>query len=254
MPQINADDVLSRATADMLRAQGIPEVWSVFAAAMLELGFDKLLYGGTRFPSHGSFGHITEALILHQGPQEYADIYLEEELYLHSPTYEWADKNTGFVSWPVAFAQYAAIPTPEQIRIVQLNLQFGVRAGYVGSLKNVVPNMNGVIGFSPVGSPDQDETDALWALYGRQIETLSNLMHLRVAALPQTGQLRPLTSRQRETLEWASLGKTTQDIATILGLSTATVEKHLKMAREALEAQTTAHAVKKATALNLLTA
>jgi LuxR family transcriptional regulator len=254
MDELNANDIVSRATSGMLQALGIPDVWRIFGDAMEEFRFDKLLYGGTRFPSRGSFGHIDEALILHRGPQAYADIYLGEELYLHSPSYEWADKNDGFVSWPVAFAQYAAAPTPEQLRIVQLNLQFGVTAGYVGSLKNVVPNMNGVIGLSPVAGMDQAATDALWKVHGKDIETLCNLMHLRIAALPQTGQLRPLTTRQRETLEWASQGKTTQDIATILGLSVATVEKHLKMAREALEAQTTAHAVKKATALNLLTA
>lgn len=254
MTDIDAKDIVAGATTGMLQALSIPDVWCVFGDAMEEFRFDKLLYGGTRFPSRGSFGHIDEALILHRGPQEYADIYLDEELYLYSPTYEWAENNTGFVSWPVAFAKYAAAPTPEQLRIVQLNMQFGVTAGYVGSLKDVVPNMNGVIGFSPVAGMDQAAADALWDVHGADIETLCNLMHLRIAALPQTGLLRPLTTRQRETLEWASLGKTTQDIATILGLSVATVEKHLKMARDALEAQTTAHAVKKATALNLLTA
>ena len=64
----------------------------------------------------------------------------------------------------------------------------------------------------------------------------------------------PLISRQRETLEWASLRKTTQDIATINGLSSATIEKHLKIARNALAAQSTAYSVKRKTWLNLLTA
>ena len=127
-------------------------------------------------------------------------------------------------------------------------------AGYVGSLSAVVPGMNGVIGISPVAGLNQSDADEIWARDGNDIETLCNLMHLRISSLPQNGQRRPLTTRQRESLEWYSLGKTAQDIAMIMDVSVGTVEKHLKMARDSLDAQTTAHAVKKATSLNLLTA
>lgn len=44
-----------------------------------------------------------------------------------------------------------------------------------------------------------------------------------------------------------------RDVATIMDLSLGTIEKHLRMARDSLDAQTTAHAVQKATSLNLLT-
>ena len=45
-------------------------------------------------------------------------------------------------------------------------------------------------------------------------------------------------------------GKTTQDIAFLLGLTAATVEKHLRLAREALDVDTTAQAVLKAAFYN----
>ena len=61
---------------------------------------------------------------------------------------------------------------------------------------------------------------------------------------------RKLTGRQREALEWVGEGKTTQDIATIMGLTQATVEKHLRLAREALGVETTAQAVLKASYQN----
>lgn len=245
---------LSQMLAAIVHANTIPAVWETFADALLEYGFDKLLYGGARFPTRGFLGDPEEALILYRGSQEYADTYLGERLYLHSPTYEWAATNNGFASWPQAILQVGKMPSPEQMRIMQLNASVGAVAGYVGSLVGVVPGMNGVIGLSPREGFDQAQTDALWEHVGKDIETLCNLMHLRVSSLPQTGQRRPLTTRQREALEWYSLGKTTQDIATIMELSPGTVEKHLKMARDALDAQTTAHAVKKATLLNLLQA
>jgi LuxR family transcriptional regulator len=75
-------------------------------------------------------------------------------------------------------------------------------------------------------------------------------LHLRVTTLPYTPAKRALTDRQREVLEWVSQGKTTQDIATILALTPATVEKHLRLARAALGAETTAQAVLKASFFN----
>ena len=52
-----------------------------------------------------------------------------------------------------------------------------------------------------------------------------------------------LTNCQREALEWVSDGKTTQYIATLMGLTQATVEKHLRLARKVLGVETTAQAV-----------
>ena len=59
-----------------------------------------------------------------------------------------------------------------------------------------------------------------------------------------------LTKRQRETLQWAADGKTMQDTAFLMGLTTATVKKHLRLARIAMNVDTTAQAVIKATTNN----
>lgn len=47
-------------------------------------------------------------------------------------------------------------------------------------------------------------------------------------------------------------GKTTQDVALLMGVSPAMVEKHLRLAREALAVETTAQAVAKAALLNMI--
>jgi DNA-binding CsgD family transcriptional regulator len=67
--------------------------------------------------------------------------------------------------------------------------------------------------------------------------------------LPYSGA-RHLTRRQREVLQWVGDGKTTQDIALLIGLTPGTVEKHLRLAREALDVETTAQAVLKAAFYN----
>ena len=124
-------------TEQIISADSIPRVWKVFSDAMVSFKFDKLLYGGSRFPTQRVLGDIREALILHLGPQAYADVYLGEELYLHSPTYDWAENNNGFASWPDALRQFKGQPSPQQMRILQLNARFGIIAGYVGSLKSI---------------------------------------------------------------------------------------------------------------------
>jgi LuxR family transcriptional regulator len=79
---------------------------------------------------------------------------------------------------------------------------------------------------------------------------MNNVCHLKLINLPHAGARRKLTPRQREALEWVGDGKTTQDIATIMGLTPATIEKHLRLAREALDVDTTAQAVLKASFQN----
>jgi DNA-binding CsgD family transcriptional regulator len=73
--------------------------------------------------------------------------------------------------------------------------------------------------------------------------------HMKLLTLPYTGS-RSLTARQREVLQWVGDGKTAQDIAILMGLTPATIEKHLRLAREALDVETTAQAVLKAAFYN----
>jgi len=53
----------------------------------------------------------------------------------------------------------------------------------------------------------------------------------------------PLTSREREVLDWVAAGKTNRDVAAILGASPRTVEKHLERIYEKLGVETRTAAV-----------
>ena len=81
---------------------------------------------------------------------------------------------------------------------------------------------------------------------------VADYLHLKLAALPWQSPGRELSPRQCEALEWVADGKTSQDIATLMGISSAMVEKHLRLARHALDVDTTAQAVCKALLLNML--
>ncbi len=75
---------------------------------------------------------------------------------------------------------------------------------------------------------------------------MNNVAHLKILSLPYVGPTRNLTKRQLEALHWVGDGKTTADIALLMGLTPATVEKHLRLARDVLNVETTAQAVLKA--------
>jgi DNA-binding CsgD family transcriptional regulator len=47
-------------------------------------------------------------------------------------------------------------------------------------------------------------------------------------------------------------GKTMQDVALLMGVSSAMVEKHLRLARDALDVETTAQAVAKSALMNII--
>lgn len=242
------------ALALIVKAESIARAWSVFCTAMEQFGYDMQLYGSSRLSPKSGWGTMQETLVLMNGPENYAETFLGERLYQGSLTFEWALSNDGFVSWAEALRQFRVHPSPKTAELYNLNSEFGFQSGYIGSLNAVIPGSKGVIGLSSSKGLSEAAMDALWVEVGPRVETLCATMHLRIACLPQTGIFRPLTSRQIEVLYWYAEGKMLQDIATIMDISMGTVEKHLRCARDALEAETTAHAVRKATTLNLLTA
>jgi LuxR family transcriptional regulator len=96
------------------------------------------------------------------------------------------------------------------------------------------------------------DVDALFAARQQEILAVAHMMHLTIVQLPQLSRYRALSPRQREALEWVADGKTTQDVALLMEVSPAMVEKHLRLAREALAVETTAQAVAKAALLNMI--
>ena len=81
------------------------------------------------------------------------------------------------------------------------------------------------------------------------IETLCVHTFRSLSALGTPGdrdEPTPLTARERELLEWSAQGKSTDDIACILGVTRNTVESHQRNIRAKLDAINVAHAIVKA--------
>ena len=241
----------------LTNARSIEELWDIHTRLMAEFGFHRVIYAFTRYflPTEDkvapvALGDPQDWVVLSNIAGDYLQNYIEQGYYEKAPMFRWALQNDGARSWsclkdPKVLAQ----ATEEERAVIAFNYANGVKSGYTLSFLPMTQRSRGVIAL--IADPDvpQDTVDAIWEEHGEDLTVLCNVMHLKILALPQKGS-RKLTKRQREVLQWVGDGKTTQDIAILLGLTAATIEKHLRLAREALDVETTAQAVLKATLQN----
>jgi len=233
----------------IMAARNMEEVWPIHCRAMAEFGFHRILYGMTRSRSRESLGNSDDFLVLTNLDEAYTEPFVSDGLYKHAPMMRWVLHNTGARSWSWLRDNFADLTEDEQ-NVLSFNEEHGVRAGFSISFQDVSPRAIAAIALMANPEVSQEAVDAMWENRGREIVAMNNVLHLKVMNLPYAVARKTLTKRQRETLEWVGEGKTTQDIGIIMGLTSATVEKHLRLAREALDVETTAQAVVKASFQN----
>jgi LuxR family transcriptional regulator len=232
---------------ELTNVSRVEDLWARHCELMDGYGFDRLLYGFTRFFTGSSLGDPNDFVVLTNHTPAYRRGFVEDGLYRHAPMVRWALENEGDCSWAVLAKQIDQGTLDERAqKVVAFNQTHKVIAGYTIGFKSVSSRARGAISLTARADMTQDEADAVWAKHGRDIVLLNNLVHLKILTLPVPLHNQTLTPRQREALEWVGDGKTMQDIAQIMGLTQATIEKHLRLARETLNVETTAQAVAKA--------
>ena len=232
-------------------AQSLEELWSAHTDKMAEYGFDRLIYGFTRYRTERSLGDPNDFIVLSNHDRAYVEGFLDGGLYFHAPMLRWALDHEGACSWKlIQQMQESLTLSKDELRVLEFNQKMGLTAGYTISFKSVSARSKGAISLAAQQDMSQDDIDAVWDRSGEDILLMNNIAHLKILTLPYNTPSRSLTRRQREALEWVGDGKTTQDIAVLMGLTSATLEKHLRLAREALAVETTAQAVLKAALQN----
>ncbi|GAA0292758.1 LuxR family transcriptional regulator [Rhodovulum strictum] len=231
----------------IVAARSVEELWALHTQRMAAYGFDRLIYGFTRFRTANSLGDKDDFIVLSNIGPAYVRAMVDKEMYRDAPMVRWAVENEGVCSWRELGERRARgeLSAAEQ-KVMEFNRAMGVIAGYTIAFRGISVRAKGAIGLVVRAGLTQEDADGIWSEHGADILLLNELMHLKLQNLPNLSTRPPLTQRQREVLEWVGDGKTAQDIATILGVTAATVEKHLRLAREALNVETTAQAVLKA--------
>lgn len=238
---------------DIAQANTADAVWAIVAQAFAPLGFSRLSYGLTRFRFENAIGDPDDALFLSTADAAYLNTYFKDGHFARTPVFRWIMTNTGACTWRwVDEDRAAGRLSPSELDALAVNAQLGVKAGIAISFPETCHRIKGAFGLIADKGMTHDDVDAIWDKRADEINVIAHMMHLKIASLPLRSAKRTLTKRQRETLEWVADGKTTQDIAILMGVSAAMIEKHLRLARDALNVETTAHAVAKATLLNVI--
>lgn len=234
-------------------AGGVVSAWTAATAYFAELGFARVTYGLTRFRTERSIGDLDDILFLTTHDPDYTSFYFRDRFFSRTPIYRWLAAHTGPTTWRWVSDDLAAGRLrPDEAEAVRQNMERGVIAGISMAFADVRERTRGALGLTADIGLTHDDVDARWKTHRAGIEAVAHALHLKLLSLPARPAHRTLTARQAEVLSWTADGKTAQDIATILGLSAAAVEKHLRLARESLGVETTAQAVAKAMLLNLL--
>jgi LuxR family transcriptional regulator len=232
-------------------APNLEELWAGHTEYMANTGFDRIIYGCTMFRTQTSFGDPDDFVILTNHDPDYVREFVDEGLFLHAPMTLWAATNEGAASWHQIRNSMAGRPISADLqRLIDVNRRMRVNNGYTISFKSGSSRTKAMISLCAQPEMTEDDIDRIWAEKGQEITLISNVMHLKILSMPYAPPNRSLTPRQREALQWVSDGKTTQDVAVLMGLTAATVEKHLRLARESLSVETTTQAVMKASLHN----
>lgn len=234
-------------------SRSVGPVWSAATGFFAKLGFGRVNYGYTRFLHEASIGNPDDAVFLTTADADYALRYFSGGLYARTPVFRWAQKNTGTCTWAwVGEAMARGELTADEMAAVKQNLAMGVSAGVTISFPETSTRAKGALGMIADPGLTHADVERIWAARKDEVMAVANMMHLKLVQLPGGSRRRPLTQRQREALEWVADGKTMQDVGLLMGVSPAMVEKHLRLAREALDVETTAQAVAKAALLNMI--
>jgi len=227
------------------------EVWHHTTTHFARLGFSHANYGFTRFKSDRSIGDPDDALFLTTWDAAQVQRYFRGNFYARTPVFRWAERNVGSCTWAwVKRAFHAGSLTPDEAETVRQNAAAGVIAGISVSFPANSARAKGALGLIAAPGLTDVDVEAIYAERREEIEVLAHMMHLKLIQFPIPSRRRALTERQREALEWVADGKTSQDVALLMGVSAAMIEKHLRLARETLQVETTAQAVAKAALLN----
>jgi len=224
----------------LLDARTVPDIRAVFLEAVQQLGFDHAAYAAR-------FMLSVPKSLMGENPVVFSnlptDLVAEVRML---PALE----RDGWIEWALTHdGDIAAQELRDQGRpspSFALAERHGLAQARIISLRDKVLNSAGAVMVFPFNGAGHADLRDRWQRTGREVRVLSWVLHMRMATMQRHPHGAVLTPRQREVLGWRSAGKTVAEIGVILGITPATVEKHMRLAREALGVETTPQAVLKA--------
>lgn len=224
----------------LIDAVTVEEVQLHLFEAMESFGFQNTLYAARYLLELPTAVFHEDLEILSNFPENFVTTLKLHKMMQGSCWAQWVLQNTGAIT----VEEITRLHGPDQLS--DFAYDKGFFGGMVFSLKGKVLRSNGAIWLNPRQGATTAEAAKLWEKGSDDLKQVCWIAHLRMATIRRRRKHALLTVRQRQVLEWSAAGKTIAEIATILGVTAATVEKHLRLARESLGAGNTAQAILKA--------
>ncbi|MGD9864334.1 MAG: autoinducer binding domain-containing protein, partial [Pseudodonghicola sp.] len=166
-------------------SNSLEELWAAHTEQMGAYGFDRLIYGYTRYRTETSLGDPEDFVVLTNHDKTYVDGFLHRGLYFHAPMLRWALDNEGAGSWRrITQIRDSQAMTAEERKVYEFNQKMGVTAGYTVSFNSVSVRSKGAISLCAREGLSQDSVEEIWEAHGRDILLMNNLAHLKILTLP----------------------------------------------------------------------
>lgn len=228
----------------ILAARTVEDAWQACTNPLQKLGFPHLAYLGHRLLGTRDQRIIDDELSLTTLPAPVLDLLIRHQLSVHLPMLNWITRNHGSETWDwLQRRRQQGRLRPAEAQCLDIMDRNGHGAGIAISLSDGVPRVRAGMLLIGADHLPQPEINRRWQAARPQVEMLTTVLHQRLSNLPYRNPVQTLTLRQREALEMTGIGLTTQEIAQRLRVTAGTVEKHLRLARKAMGARTTAQAV-----------
>jgi len=213
-------ELISQATSDLFECTTPEDLIRELEKFTHGLGFTVVSYQLIHPIGWGEFeGPI---VLFSKGySEEQLGSYNNSKLYKNDPLFKFAT-GTGQVFWWKDIAQITKL-TPEQIRFMDAFVKSGLDDGY--SVPTFGPNgRNGYFGIGR-GRSDRFETKQL----GQILQLYCQTLHLRYCGLThEQNKEVALSSKEKEVMTHVVRGLSTNQIADMLGVTSNTVNTHLK--------------------------
>lgn len=221
------------------------EICTLFLSYTEEFGANRLLAG--MIPPPGAMHREQVAhILLHAWPSEWSSRYFSQGYLYFDP----AIRLVGRASEPFLWSeieQKCELSTPAR-RVMWEATDFRLKEGLTFTFSSLERRP---IGFSIAGERLELDPFHQQAMKLVAACALAQAIDIRVNAA--TRQIVTLSPRQHDVLRWAADGLTVDEIADRLGISSHTVDTHLRAVREKLGATTTLRAVAEAFRIGLIT-
>jgi len=207
------------------------------------LGFQYFVYA-LRVPTHFADARL---IMIDGYPPGWVKHYFEQSHFDADPVMAYCAQHVV----PTCWSDLRLEPGSQAERMMQEAAGFGLRDGVSMPLHSPQGEL-GILSLAVDAAPDEARAICERAL--GQVQVLAGYLHeavRRVSGLLHNGGP-GLTPREAECLRWAADGKTSGEIAQLLGLSASTANFHLNNAMRKLDVVNRQHAVAKATLQGLI--